>query len=309
MFKSLKATTVVVGLSVAGAVLACSIDGKGGFLPENDMYIPANAKGINGGISEVEFNRAIDKVEALYAPIVEGMGGKLNIERRWSDGTVNAYASQSGKTWKVAMFGGLARHKTITEDAMSLVVCHEIGHHIGGAPKKGQSPSTGGGWWGGSSGGAVNSWASNEGQADYFATLKCLRKAFLNDNNATVVAAMTVPKSLADACKKNMKNNKDDTALCIRTSMAGKSVSDLFADLGKLPEAKFETPDAKVVSSTDDNHPKAQCRLDTFFQGSLCDVNMNEDVSQKEEVKGTCHPTLGHKIGTRPLCWFKPKVN
>ena len=308
MFKSLKATTVVVGLSVAGAVLACSIDGKGGFLPENDMYIPANAKGINGGISEVEFNRAIDKVEALYAPIVEGMGGKLNIERRWSDGTVNAYASQSGKTWKVAMFGGLARHKTITEDAMSLVVCHELGHHIGGAPKKGQSASTGGGWWGGSSGGTVNSWASNEGQADYFATLKCLRKTFLNDNNAAVVAAMTVPKSLADACKKNMKNDKDDTALCIRTSMAGKSVSDLFADLGKLPEAKFETPDAKVVSSTDDNHPKAQCRLDTFFQGSLCDVNMNEDVSQKEEVKGTCHPTLGHKIGTRPLCWFKPKV-
>jgi hypothetical protein len=306
MFKSLRASALVVGLTVAGAVLACSVDGKGGFLPENDMYIAVNAKGINGGITEAEFNKAIDIVETQYAPVVANMGGKLEIERRWTDGTVNAYAQQTGKTWKVAMFGGLARHKTITADAMSLVVCHELGHHIGGAPKKGGS-NTAGGWWGGTSP-AANGWASNEGQADYFAALKCLRKVFNNDNNAAVVATMTIPKTLADACKKNMKNDKEDTALCIRTSMAGKSVADLFSDLGRLPESKFETPDAKVVTKTDDNHPKSQCRLDTFFQGSLCDVSMNEDVSQKEEVKGTCHPTLGHKIGLRPLCWFKPKT-
>jgi hypothetical protein len=117
---------------------------------------------------------------------------------------------------------------------------------------------------------------------------------------------MNVPKSLSDACAKSTKGDKEDSALCIRTSMAGKSVANLFSELSKLPEAKFETPDAKVVSTTDDNHPKAQCRLDTYFQGSLCDVNMNEDVSQKEEVTGTCHGSLGHKIGTRPLCWFKP---
>jgi hypothetical protein len=88
--------------------------------------------------------------------------------------------------------------------------------------------------------------------------------------------------------------------------MAGKSVGNLFAALGRSAEPKFDTPDAVIVSKTDDNHPKAQCRLDTYYQGSLCDVNMNEDVSQKEEVQGTCHGSLGHKIGVRPLCWFKP---
>lgn len=305
MFNTLKTTTVVIGLTLAGAILACSIDGKEGFLPENDLYLPAGMKGINT-ITEAEFNTAIDKVESIYAPIVSNMGGKLSIERKWSDGTVNAYASQSGSTWKVAMFGGLARHNTITADGMSLVVCHEIGHHIGGAPKKGGS-TTGGGWWGGSSGG-VNSWASNEGQADYFSGLKCLRKAFLNDNNVAIVAAMEIPKALRDACTKQNKGDKEDTALCLRIGMAGKSVSNLFADLGKLPETKFETPDSKVVSTTDHNHPKAQCRLDTYFQGALCEVSFNEDVSQKEEVKGTCHPSLGHKVGTRPLCWFKPKM-
>ena len=303
-----KMTALVLGLSMAGSALACSEDGKDGFLPENNYYIGVNQKGINGGLTEAEFNSAIDKVEEIYAPIISGMGAKLNIERNWSDGTVNAYASQSGKTWKVAMFGGLARHNTITEDGMSLVVCHEIGHHIGGAPKKGGTVTQGGQWGGAGSTAGVLSWASNEGQSDYFATLKCLRKAWINDNNAMIVKSLNVPASVTELCKKATKNNADDTALCVRTSMAGKSVSDLFAALGRLPETKFETPDTKVVSATDDNHPKAQCRLDTYFQGSLCDIGMNEDVSQTDEVRGTCHGSTGHKVGLRPLCWFKPSA-
>ncbi len=298
MNKSMKMMTMAVGLTLAGSAVTCTENAKGGFLPENDMYISVSQKSINGGISESEFKKAIDQVEVIYAPIIASMGATLSIERNWTDGTVNAYASQSGKTWKVAMFGGLARHETITKDGMSLVVCHEIGHHIGGAPKKG-----GGGWWGGDTSSA---WASNEGQADYFATLKCLRKTWINDNNEAIVKNMNVPKSVTDLCKSTYRSNRVDTALCIRTSMAGKSVADLFSSLSKLPETKFDTPDAAVVSSTDHNHPKAQCRLDTYFQGSLCDINMNEDVSQTDEVKATCHGSLGHKIGTRPLCWFKP---
>jgi hypothetical protein len=303
MMKSIKMMAMALGLTIAGSAITCSEDGKGGFLPENDFYIPASLKSING-INEEEFNKAIDEVEEIYAPIISSMGYKLDVERKWDDGTVNAYASQSGKTWKVAMFGGLARHATITKDALALVVCHEIGHHIGGAPKKGGSAG-GGGWWGGNGGGVI-SWASNEGQADYFATLKCLRKAWINDNNAAIVKTLNAPKIVTDMCKQTYNKNKMDTALCVRTSMAGKSVGDLFAALGKLPEPKFDTPDPKVAAKTDDNHPKAQCRLDTYYQGSLCDVNMNEDVSNQEEVQGTCHGSLGHKTGTRPLCWFKP---
>ena len=111
MKKSIKTLAILVGLTTAGTALACSQDGRDGFLPENNFYIPANQKSING-ITEQEFNKAIDEVEEVYAPIVSSMGGKLNIERNWDDGTVNAYASQSGKNWKVAMFGGLARHAT-----------------------------------------------------------------------------------------------------------------------------------------------------------------------------------------------------
>jgi hypothetical protein len=303
MFRKMQVTALVLGLSVAGNAFTCSPDGKDGILPENDLYIPVGLKGPQSGITEERFNEVISQVEDVYAPIISNMGSKLKVERKWSDGTVNAYASQSGKTWKVAMFGGLARHSTITEDGFALVVCHEIGHHIGGAPKKGGS--AGGGWWGGN-GGGISSWASNEGQADYFATLKCLRKAFLNDNNIAAVEKLNAPAMVIEGCRKASKGNEEETALCVRTSMAGKSVSDLFSSLGRQTTTKFDTPDTRIASSTDDSHPRAQCRLDTYYQGSLCDISMNEDVSQKDEVKGTCHPSLGHKTGTRPLCWFKP---
>lgn len=282
-------SALLLTLAISGSVLACSEDGRSGFLPENDLNIPVGAKTV-GGITQPQFNAVIDKLETIYAPIVSSMGGTLRINRKWEDGTVNANATRAG-SWVVNMFGGLARHQTITEDGFALVLCHELGHHLGGAPKVA---------------GFFNRWASNEGQSDYFATLKCLRKAFLNDKNSTIIRKLKAPKALSDACSKAWPN-KDDKAICVRAGMAGASVAALFAALRNKPEAKFETPDTNTVSRTDDAHPAHQCRLDTYFQGALCEVGFNEDVSQKDEVQGTCHGSLGHTSGLRPLCWFKPK--
>ncbi|WP_408096694.1 hypothetical protein ACJVC5_16790 [Peredibacter sp. HCB2-198] len=282
-------TALVLSMALAAPSFACTEDGKGGFLPENDLSIPVGSK-LAGGLTEAQFNAVIDKLEVIYAPIVAQMGGRLTINRKWTDATVNANATRMGG-WIVNMYGGLARHNTITEDGFALVLCHELGHHLGGAPKVGN---------------LFNKWASNEGQADYFATLKCLRKAFLNDNNAQAVARMNVPTTLSEACAKAWPN-KDDRAICIRNGMAGVSVAGLFAALRNQPEGKFETPDTNVVSRTDDAHPAHQCRLDTYFQGALCEKSFNEDVSQNDEVKGTCHGKTGYKVGLRPLCWFKPK--
>ena len=188
------------------------------------------------------------------------------------------------------MFGGLARHEAITRDGMALVICHEIGHHIGGAPRKTSA-------W-------ASPWASNEGQADYFSTLKCLRHVWNDENNSEVISTMEVPAELTAKCA-----SSDDASLCIRGGMAGMSVARLFQSLyGEANSPKFETPSTKVVVKTDDNHPATQCRLDTYFQGALCEKSFNENVDGKSEVTGTCHGSTGHKTGLRPLCWFKPLV-
>lgn len=286
----MKFSLVLVLATVFSAPLwSCSEDGSTGFLPENNHYIPVGMKSTKGGLSQNQFNSAISRVQAIYAPEVSSMGGKLVIVREWEDGQVNAFASREGKNWKVHMTGGLARHEAITPDALALVVCHEIGHHIGGAPKKTS--------W--------NGWSSAEGQADYFASLKCLRRVFLNDDNAKIVKAMNPPAELTRACLKS--HGKKERDLCVRIGMAGLSVAKLFQDLSGDKEPSFTTPDKSAVKVTYDRHPATQCRLDTFFQGALCEKSMNESVSQSDEVQGTCHASLGDKVGLRPLCWFKPQ--
>lgn len=290
--KSFKQGMLLATLVLSLPSWSCTEDGLEGIVPENNLNISVNAKRA-GGLTEKQFNAVIDNVETLYAPLVQQEGGKLVISRAWTDGTVNAYAQRSGSDWKVAMFGGLARHDTITEDGFALVVCHEIGHHIGGAPKKVAMWS--------------NPWASNEGQADYFATLKCLRRTFLNDDNISLVSRMNVPAALKKACADNWSSEADQ-AICIRGAMAGDSVARLFAALRNQQPSKFETPDARVVTATDDNHPATQCRLDTYFQGALCGVSFADDVEQDSEVTGTCHASTGQTIGLRPLCWFKPSA-
>lgn len=268
-------------------IFACTPDAKEGFLPENNLKIFVNSK-MAAGITEAQFNAVIDKIEPLYAPIISSNGGELKVVRNWKDATVNAYAEQKGTEWSVQMFGGLARHKTITEDGFALVVCHELGHHLAGAPQY-----------------KDETWASNEGQSDYFATSKCLRRAWMSDDNAAVISTLEVPVSLTEACTKQWAD-ANDRAICVRGGMAGASVANLFAALGWSKVPKFETPDTRVVAKTNDAHPATQCRLDTYFQGALCEKTFTDDFAKDSEVTGACHATTGQTTGLRPLCWFKP---
>tara|TARA_B100001971_G_C18268008_1_gene596096 strand:+ start:31729 stop:32601 length:873 start_codon:yes stop_codon:yes gene_type:complete len=289
----LKKLFLLTALSLtANTAFPCTQDGSEGIVPENDMWISTTAKGIST-IDEAEFNAVIDKVVAIYEPIISQMGGKLNVERNWNDGTVNAYASRRGGTWNVAMFGGLARHNTITSDGFALVVCHELGHHIGGAPKKASFWST---------------WASNEGQADYFSTAKCLRRVFRAEtNSAQVVAEMNVPKVVIDTCSEQF-TSQEDQLICQRGAMAGLSTAKLFQALRNQTTAPdFTTPDANVVSRTNDNHPATQCRLDTYYSGALCSVDELVDVDQADEAVGVCYASAGDTVGLRPKCWFSAK--
>ncbi len=272
---------------------ACTIDGKDGFAPENKLNIPTSVN--KSGITEEQFNSTIDRVSEVYSPIIEGMGATLNVIRAWENGTVNAYASRSGNIWNVKMFGGLARHKTVTPDGFALVVCHELGHHVGGAPKYGTR----------------NDWASNEGQADYFGTLKCFRKVFEFDDNQTIVSSLSIPEKVKEECRASWGGDKiinaNEYFLCLRSAMAGKSLANLLAELANDSEPLFETPDTRVVTTTQHAHPKAQCRLDTYFGGSICTVPHQDDVDSKDEILGTCHQSIDTR-GVRPQCWFKPTI-
>ncbi len=283
---------IILGFGTGGSeVWGCTVDGKDGIVEENNLKINVGDKMANSMTEEL-FNKIISDVEKIYAPIIAKFGKTLEIERNWSDGTVNAYAQQIGNTWKVSMFGGLARHDTITPDGFALVICHEIGHHLGGAPKKKSFWST--------------TWASNEGQSDYWGSMKCLRKYMENDDNADIISRETVPDLAKQKCEANFADGKEQD-LCKRNSLAGLSLGNLFRALKNLrTQLAFHTPDTAVVSKTDDNHPAPQCRLDTYFNGSICDVDQYTDVDNVNPAIGTCTSSSGHTSGIRPLCWYKP---
>ena len=286
MLKKMIATGALLG---AFSGFACTIDGTEGIVPENNLWISENDKSINT-MDEATFNAVIDKVVKIYEPVISQLGATLNVERKWQDGTVNAYASRSGDTWNVMMFGGLARHEAITEDGFALVVCHEIGHHIGGAPKK------------------TFRWATNEGQADYFATLKCLRKAFRSENNAKIVSELNVPQEVVDTCSAQF-TDAEEQLICQRGAMAGMSTAKLFQALRRQTTApEFSTPDSTVASRTNHNHPQTQCRLDTYYSGAICNIDDSIDVSMDDEATGVCYRASGDTTGVRPLCWFKPSA-
>lgn len=281
---------LVTLLITAAPLFACDEQGKTGIVEENSLYIPVGAKSASN-VTQEDFNRILDRVYEIYSPIVGELGYKLNIERNWDDGTVNAYAYQDGEFYNIAMFGGLARHETITQDAFALVACHEMGHHLGGAPKKR-------GW-------NSSSWASNEGQADYWGTMKCLRKYMEKDNNIEIVSKMFIDPEAAKVCRAQF-NNADDIAMCDRGSMAGLSLGNLFKALRSLTiPLKFSTPDQNIVKQTDDNHPAPQCRLDTYFAGATCGASAYSEVSDTDPKLGVCYQGR-EVVGNRPLCWFKP---
>jgi hypothetical protein len=257
------------------------------FMPENDMKIGLDDK-FRNDMTEKQFNAIIDKVNRVYAPIVRRKFGILKINRLWKNNTVNANASRMLWIYNVNMYGGLARHRLVTDDGFALVVCHELGHHLGGAPKVGN---------------IMMKWASNEGQSDYWGALKCFKKVFGADDNIAIMAEREVEPTVTQKCS-NTYGNSEDIALCQRASMAGYSLAQLLG--GSQSSVNFNTPDRGVVSRTNDRHPRAQCRLDTYFAGALCDKPHSENVSNRNPNKGVCSRKEGHKDGVRSLCWYKP---
>lgn len=262
-----------------------------GFLPENDMKIPISAFQV-GGVSQAEYNEVLDKVEAHYTPIFSSKGASLKVNRAWSDDQVNASANQMGRTWVINMYGGLARHPVMTKDGLLMVACHEIGHHIGGAPKVD-------GWFG-------PSWATNEGNSDYFASLRCMRDLFPAEENAKWVMDHPVDPVARQKCEE-IYSTQDEENLCMRSAMAGMIGGLMFKAMrNESATPAFNTPDTRIVSRMDDDHPDTQCRLDTYYQGALCFHDRTVALSDTNPNTGTCTIANGNKDGLRPLCWFKP---
>jgi len=258
-----------------------------GFIEKNDLRIPVGSK-FAGATTEQQFNAAIDKVLQVYTPIFQQRNQRLRVKKLWSNSQVNAVAYIENGTAVIEIWGGLARHSAVTADAVTLVTCHEIGHHIGGAPK--YSDNNG-------------SWAAVEGQSDYFATMKCLRKVFRQDMSGW---NEVVPATVRQKCSESHGVGSLEEKICQRIALASLSSANLSAALTNVRSPTFDSRDATQVTKTFEKHPAAQCRLDTYMNGNVCKVSDAVDMDARDLNKGVCRNTPDEEYGARSRCWYKP---
>lgn len=291
------------------AVVSFTQVASGEFIDPKDIKNPYQVfSERDANMTKAEFDGAIEKARQFYEPIVRSHGGRLVINGRWTDDTLNANASQFFGTWNINMYGGLARHPDMTLDGFALVLCHELGHHLAGFTFR-----KGGGFGG--------TWAANEGQSDYFATQSCARELWASETAENAKYRGKVVPTVERACNE-MWATVEEQDLCYRINAGGRSLANVLSALKEDPvKPEFETPDSNKVNKVDDSHPEAQCRLDTYYAGSLCkaefDVNlipgkkMSDQFGQAAEMEAageSCMEISNYTEGLRPRCWFRPGV-
>jgi len=154
-------------------------------------------------------------------------------------------------THNIYLMGGFARLEGMTPDGLALTACHEIGHGIGGPPKK--KPS------------AYDDVAStSEGQSDYFAAKTCLPVVLKYLEQTREVMENEFVSNLCE------KQNHYDQMSCMRYFTALESDIYFFSTYaGEVSFEEYSTEVALELNDAVDFYPSAQCRLDTMIHGIL----------------------------------------
>jgi len=263
--------------------------------PDSELRFSPNEK--SNDVSKSDYLRVQKRLKAAFDPFLEKHYGKtLKFTDSWDEEKVNGYCTRDMEDNPVInVYGGMARHQEMTLDGLYLIYCHELGHYLGGAPKafRGRSSKRG--------------WSSAEGQSDYFATSKCLKKIF-DDHDKNKKAIRFAEQALLDKAKKRCKDQKD--YYCLRAAMASVSVAKVFHSLKsyqKFPE--IDDKDGTIVRRTKYVHPKAQCRLDTFLNGANCEYDLSSPFDDIDPRVGACVFSTDKedsKESSRPHCWYRP---
>lgn len=250
---------------------------------------------INGNTDQLTFIKQVQNAEKIYSPIFKNKGRELQLLANWNNEVMNAYTTtlfENNRTInKITMNGGLFRFAGISQDGFSLLICHEIGHHLGGAPKYNSIGAT---------------WGTVEGQSDYYATLKCMKKMLKGENHAQFFDKKITDPWTWDQCR-SVYLQDEQIAICVRSLIASLEIAQIDQRLNPnfyLPY--FRAPDTTVVSDTKDHHLYPQCRLDTYVAGALCNLGDDENLSDYDEKLGACDRNFPK--GMRPTCWYKENI-
>lgn len=216
-------------------------------------------------LTQQQFNSIINEFKVFYTPLMRQEGLTLKFDANWNESKVLAGISIPKNQAVLTISGGNARQEMMTEDAFRIILCHEMGHVLGGAPKR--SPQH---------------WSSTEGQADYYATSKCMK--------------MMIPEN----------ENRDERILSAALVLGKMNAIYNKEDPNKIT---LESKDPNRLAKTTTLHPSAQCRMDTMVSGLICPISETIDFSNNDPDMGACrHASTDpeERAGARPRCWYRP---
>lgn len=227
-------------------------------------------------VQESDFFEVTQAVYETYASDFEINRTQVDINHNWKKPFFTAFAKNEGeKHFSIHFWGGLARIPGMTNDALALVACHEIGHFWGGKPMSRIDDLD---------------WSSTEGQSDYFATGACLKRYLKKTTSAQDHNDIESEASAYTLCRVQYSDDLD-FSVCLKSIEAAKGFGKVLNYLSENDlRLDITTPSPQVVDQTVYNsYPPQQCRLDTLVNGSLC-----------PEDEYPCQDGLGQ----RPACWY-----
>jgi len=117
----------------------------------------------NSEIQVVDFYTIPVKIISLFQNELVGTGYPLKLDAKWESPYFGAGVNLYENQFTIMILGGMARIDEMTKKAYAAIVCHELGHILGGTPYQ-TIPDA--------------EWSSTEGQSDFFAASVCLPRYF-----------------------------------------------------------------------------------------------------------------------------------
>ncbi|WP_127716783.1 hypothetical protein [Halobacteriovorax sp. HLS] len=220
-------------------------------------------------ITEKSFYEIINKIYVLYIRNDFDRNLQLGVVD-WKVPYMSAWAFETDEAFTINFWGGFARIPFMTERALALTVCHEVGHVLGGSPYHSIAESRN---------------MSAEGQSDFFAASNCMKKyldTYSIDNEVDGLHPTAAQKCFDGLVREKQRR------MCYEIAKAAQELAAVFTFLHQDQVFSYDTPSLDVVSETLYNgYPSIQCRLDTFLAGALAPYPLEEN------------------IDLRPSCWFK----
>ncbi len=240
----------------------------------------------------------LEELESLYRPASVAVGIKLTVRIDETSTSESAEANRDAREARVTVTRHLLENSRMSEDGLRTILCHEMGHILGGAPRRNVPPE-----WEGPVAADGLSFMSSEGQADYYATLVCFRQLVRGQNHELVLQTTRDnggTSLLAAKCDAAHGKKSEDSLICQRGVAGALNMLQMI----KVFPIAIDSESAFVAPKTIiDSYPDRQCRLDTFAAGALCkteSVPKSVELDFNTAAVGSCaNPTAA-----RPKCWY-----